>query len=108
MLYVFHVSFLPFVKTKKLGGAVGSSLIVVGICSTKVVFAYVTVNHTIPRNKHLFQNGRLLLTCIVFTVSYSPTIFCDFGLLSRLAQAGGGGALLNDKTLPKTYRPKLL
>jgi hypothetical protein len=33
---------------------VGSSLIVVGICSTKVVFVYVTVNHTIPRNKYLF------------------------------------------------------
>jgi hypothetical protein len=30
-------------------GNVGSSLIVVGICSTKVVFACVTVNHTIPR-----------------------------------------------------------
>jgi len=37
-----------------------------------------------------------------------PTIFCDFGLFNRLAQAGGGGALLYDKTLPKTYRPKLL
>ncbi len=50
---------------------VGSSLIVVGICSTKVVFAYVTVNHTIPRNKYLFQSGRLLLTYIVLL---SPTI----------------------------------
>ncbi len=37
-----------------------------------------------------------------------PTIFCDFGLLSRLAQAGGGGGLLYDISLPKTYRPKLL
>jgi hypothetical protein len=37
-----------------IGDGVGSSLIVVGICSTKVVFAYVTVNHTIPRNKYLF------------------------------------------------------
>ena len=37
-----------------------------------------------------------------------PTIFCDFGLFNRLAQAGGGGALLYDISLPKTYRPKLL
>ena len=29
------------------------------------------VNHTIDRIKYLFQNGRLLLTCIVFT---APTI----------------------------------
>jgi hypothetical protein len=36
-----------------------------------------------------------------------PTIFCDFGLFNRLAQAGGG-ALLYDISLPKTYRPKLL
>ena len=36
-----------------------------------------------------------------------PTIFCDFGLFNRLAQAGGGG-LLYDISLPKTYRPKLL
>ena len=34
--------------------------------------------------------------------------FCDFGLFNRLAQAGGGGALLYDISLPKTYRPKLL
>ncbi len=33
--------------------------------------------------------------------------FCDFGLLSRLAQAGGGG-LLYDISLPKSQRPKLL
>ncbi len=52
----------------------GSSLIVVGICSTKVVFACVTVNHTIPINKYLFQNGRLLLTCIVL-LSPSNKIF---------------------------------
>jgi hypothetical protein len=44
---------------------VGTSLIV-GICSTKVVFACVTVNHTIPINKHLFQNGRALLKCRIF------------------------------------------
>jgi hypothetical protein len=37
-----------------------------------------------------------------------PKDFCDFGLLSRLAQAGGGGALFYDISLPKTYRPKLL
>jgi hypothetical protein len=37
-----------------------------------------------------------------------PTIFCDFGLFKRLAQAGGGGGLLYDISLPKTYRPKLL
>jgi len=37
-----------------------------------------------------------------------PTIFCDFGLFNSLAQAGGGGALLYDISLPKTYRPKLL
>jgi hypothetical protein len=37
-----------------------------------------------------------------------PTIFCDYGLFNRLAQAGGGGALLYDISLPKTYRPKLL
>ena len=37
-----------------------------------------------------------------------PKDFCDFGLFNSLAQAGGGGALLYDKTLPKTYRPKLL
>jgi hypothetical protein len=36
-----------------------------------------------------------------------PTLFCDFGLFNRLAQAGGGG-LLYDISLPKTYRPKLL
>ena len=72
--------------------AVGSSLIVVGICSTKVVFTHVTVNHTIHGNKHLFQNGRLLLTCIVLlspTVSVfstflfpcckpSPILHCEF------------------------------
>jgi hypothetical protein len=60
---------------------VGSSLIVVGICPTKVVFACVTVNHTIPMNKYLFQNGRLLLTCIVLL---SPTL--KFFYTSR----GGG------------------
>ena len=37
-----------------------------------------------------------------------PKDFCDFGLFNRLAQAGGGGALLYDISLPKTYRPKLL
>ena len=37
-----------------------------------------------------------------------PKDFCDFGLLSRLAQAEGGGGLLYDISLPKTYRPKLL
>ena len=37
-----------------------------------------------------------------------PTIFCDFGLFNSLAQAGGGGGLLYDISLPKTYRPKLL
>jgi hypothetical protein len=37
-----------------------------------------------------------------------PTIFCDFGLFNMLAQAGGGGAVLYDISLPKTYRPKLL
>ena len=39
---------------------------------------------------------------------HGPTIFCDFGLFNRLAQAGGGGGLLYDISLPKTYRPKLL
>jgi hypothetical protein len=29
-------------------------------------------------------------------------------LFNSLAQAGGGGALLYDISLPKTYRPKLL
>ncbi len=37
-----------------------------------------------------------------------PTIYWEFGLFNSLAQAGGGGALLYDISLPKTYRPKLL
>ena len=32
---------------------------------------------------------------------HGPTIFCDFGLLSRLAQAEGGGGLLYDISLQK-------
>jgi hypothetical protein len=36
-----------------------------------------------------------------------PKDFCDFGLLSRQAQAGGG-ALLYDILLSKSQRPKLL
>ena len=52
-------------------------MIVVDICSTKVVFACVTVNHTIPINKYLFQNGRLLLTCIILLspTSGNPDVF---------------------------------
>jgi hypothetical protein len=42
--------------------------------STKVVFACVILYHTILGNKDLFQNGRLLLTCIVFPLSYTSKI----------------------------------
>jgi hypothetical protein len=61
---------------------VGSSLIVVGICSTKVVFAYVTVNHTIPRNKHLFQNGRALLKCRIFSPPTAPFYLISGAIVS--------------------------
>ncbi|MFN9961328.1 MAG: hypothetical protein ACK55I_50285, partial [bacterium] len=37
-----------------------------------------------------------------------PKHFSDFAIFNSHAQAGGGGALLYDISLPKTYRPKLL
>jgi hypothetical protein len=68
--YVYSKVFWPSRLRPKI---LGELLAIDRLCyrsSPNVVFTVDNVNHTILRIKHLFQNGRLLLTCIVFTVSY--------------------------------------
>jgi hypothetical protein len=66
-LFAFAFKF----TAKKLGGAV-ERLMDYSICRLLyVVFVCVSLYHTIPWINYLFQNGRLLLTCIVLL---SPTI----------------------------------